>query len=29
MSWRDWYNSLAKPSWAPESATNGLIWQIL
>ena len=29
MSWMEWYNSLAKPSWTPEPATIGLIWQIL
>ena len=29
MEWRDWYNSLEKPSWTPEPATIGLIWQIL
>jgi len=29
MEWRDWYNSLAKPSWTPEPATIGLIWQII
>lgn len=29
MSWMDWYNSLAKPSWTPPPATIGLIWQIL
>ena len=29
MTWMDWYNSLAKPSWTPTSATIGLIWQIL
>ena len=29
MSWLDWYNSLAKPSWTPAPATIGLIWQIL
>ena len=29
MEWRDWYNSLAKPSWTPEPSTIGLIWQIL
>jgi tryptophan-rich sensory protein len=25
----EWYNSLVKPSWTPEPATIGLIWQIL
>lgn len=29
MSWIDWYNSLAKPSWTPEPRVIGLIWQIL
>ncbi len=29
MSWMEWYNSLAKPSWTPEPPTIGLIWQIL
>ena len=29
MPWIEWYNSLAKPSWTPEPATIGLIWQIL
>ena len=29
MEWRDWYNSLEKPSWTPEPSTIGLIWQIL
>jgi hypothetical protein len=29
MSWRDWYDSLAKPSWTPAPATIGLIWWIL
>ncbi len=29
MTWLDWYNSLAKPSWTPPPATIGLIWQIL
>lgn len=29
MTWKDWYDSLAKPSWTPEPATIGLIWQIL
>lgn len=29
MTWIDWYNSLAKPSWTPEPRTIGLIWQIL
>jgi tryptophan-rich sensory protein len=25
----EWYNGLVKPSWTPEPATIGLIWQIL
>ncbi len=29
MTWKDWYDSLAKPSWTPEPSTIGLIWQIL
>lgn len=29
MDWLTWYNGLAKPSWTPEPATIGLIWQIL
>ncbi|MCA9099559.1 MAG: tryptophan-rich sensory protein [Planctomycetales bacterium] len=29
MTWMDWYNSLAKPSWTPAPATIGLIWQVL
>ena len=29
MPWLEWYNSLAKPAWAPAPATIGLIWQIL
>ena len=29
MTWMDWYDSLAKPSWTPSPATIGLIWQIL
>jgi benzodiazapine receptor len=29
MTWLDWYNSLAKPSWTPAPATIGLIWNIL
>jgi tryptophan-rich sensory protein len=29
MTWLDWYNSLAKPSWTPAPATISLIWQIL
>ena len=29
MSWIEWYNSLAKPSWTPAPATISLIWTIL
>jgi benzodiazapine receptor len=29
MTWMDWYNSLAKPSWTPAPATISLIWTIL
>src|ERR1700678_618437 len=29
MTWLDWYNSLAKPSWTPAPATISLIWMIL
>jgi benzodiazapine receptor len=29
VTWLDWYNSLAKPTWTPAPATIGLIWQIL
>ena len=29
MTWMEWYDSLAKPSWTPEPSTIGLIWQIL
>lgn len=29
MTWIEWYNSLAKPSWTPQPATIGMIWQIL
>ena len=29
MTWMEWYDSLAKPSWTPAPATIGLIWQIL
>lgn len=29
MSWQDWYSSLEKPSWTPEPATIGFIWQLL
>ena len=29
MEWLEWYNSLIKPSWTPQPATIGLIWQCL
>jgi benzodiazapine receptor len=29
MTWIEWYNSLAKPSWTPVPATIGMIWTIL
>ncbi len=29
MSWMEWYNSLAKPSWTPAPPTIRLIWMIL
>ena len=29
MTWMEWYDNLAKPSWTPAPATIGLIWQIL
>jgi tryptophan-rich sensory protein len=29
MTWIEWYNALEKPSWTPEPATIGFIWQIL
>lgn len=29
MSWREWYDSLEKPTWTPEPATIGTVWQIL
>lgn len=29
ISWVEWYNNLIKPSWTPEAATIGLVWQIL
>ncbi len=29
MTWIDWYNSLAKPSWTPAPSTISLIWMIL
>jgi benzodiazapine receptor len=29
MTWMEWYDSLAKPSWTPAPATISLIWKIL
>jgi benzodiazapine receptor len=29
MTWFEWYDSLAKPSWTPAPATISLIWMIL
>jgi len=29
MSFMEWYNALLKPSWTPEPAFIGLMWQIL
>ena len=29
MSFIEWYNALAKPSWTPDPALIGLMWQIL
>ncbi len=29
MTWIEWYDSLAKPSWTPAPATISLIWMIL
>lgn len=29
MTWMEWYNSLAKPSWTPAPSTISLIWMIL
>src|SRR6476620_10154070 len=29
MTWMDWYNSLAKPSWTPAPSTISLLWTIL
>lgn len=29
MSWRQWYDRLAKPEWTPAPSTIGLIWAIL
>ncbi len=28
-TFREWYDALLKPSWTPEPATIGLVWQIL
>ena len=29
MTWMEWYDSLAKPSWTPAPATISLIWTVL
>ncbi len=29
MTWMEWYDNLAKPSWTPSPSTIGLIWMIL
>jgi tryptophan-rich sensory protein len=29
VSWIEWYDNLIKPSWTPDPATIGLVWQIL
>ena len=29
MTWMEWYQSLAKPSWTPAPSTISLIWTIL
>ena len=29
MTFREWYDALAKPSWTPEPAFIGLMWQII
>lgn len=29
MTWLDWYNALAKPTWTPAPSTISLIWLIL
>ena len=29
MTFMDWYNSLAKPSWTPDPSFIGLMWQII
>lgn len=29
MTWMEWYNALAKPSWTPAPSTISLIWALL
>src|SRR6185295_5109116 len=29
MTWMNWYDTLAKPSWTPAPSTISLIWMIL
>jgi translocator protein len=29
MIWKDWYDSLIKPSWTPTGSTIGMIWQCI
>jgi translocator protein len=29
MTWMQWYDNLAKPTWTPSPATIGLIWTLL
>jgi translocator protein len=29
MTWMEWYDSLAKPSWTPSASVISLIWMIL
>ncbi len=29
MTFLEWYDTLAKPSWTPEPAFIGLMWQII
>jgi len=29
MEFMTWYESLSKPSWTPDPATIGLVWQVL
>ncbi len=29
MTWFEWYDSLAKPSWTPAPSTISLIWSVL